>query len=196
MSTSSIRQPAVLARSTISSGQPKRRSAMPSARRSVRCAARIGPRCAAVRPCAAATRTPAPGWPGGRCERGRRGEVGRRAPRTRSASPASTGPATRSSCRGSIEASASMKQTTSERAAVRPAKQAAPRAALRLVDDGRAVGERHRGGSVRRAVVDHDRAHPAGMRPSTHGSASASSSTRKDHVHHASHRRRDGRAER
>ena len=126
--TSSMRQPAAAARSTISSGQPKRRSRRSRPSRASRRAARIGPRsdsrCPVRRRSSSASRRlAARAWIGQAAV-----VVGRRAPRTRSADPARTGPATAGRSRGSREPSPSMKQTTPSggSAASSPAQQAAP----------------------------------------------------------------------
>ena len=132
--TSSIRQPASAARSTISSGQPKRRSRSPRASSGSRRAARIGPMSVSAPGAAADHQRQRPvGEP--RVQRPGAAARRRRAPRTRSARAGADRVGDRGQLGGSSEPSQSMKQTTSAVAAVRPAKQAAPKPAPRLGDD-------------------------------------------------------------
>ena len=121
-----IRQPAPAAVRTISSGHPDRRSLRPSSSRSTRRAARIGPRSVRTAPVRRPT-APANHQFAIRACGGQAPGSARRAPRTRSASPSTTGPATDGRCLGSIDASQSMKHTTSDSARCSPAKQAAPK---------------------------------------------------------------------
>ena len=122
-----MRQPARDARRTISSGQPNRRSSTPrpeqveSSHRAHRSeVGEIGRACGGEAP-----------RRGSDSRRGR--AIGhepldaRRAPITRSASPASTGAATATRSAPSNEPSQSMKHTTSSVAASRPVQQAAPK---------------------------------------------------------------------
>ena len=124
--TSWILHPATAARSTISRGQPKRRSAIPSSSSALLLAARIGPRSVSGAPLRrrssrASTRLAT------RACAGHAPRWAMRAPRTRSAAPSRTGAQTRGRSRGCSDASPSMKHTTSVRAARRPAQHAAPK---------------------------------------------------------------------
>ena len=148
--TSSIAQPAAAARSTISSGQPKRRSSMPRPSSSSRRAARIGPRSrsgtpARRRSCRASTPLASRA-----CAARRRVRWRRRRARGRP-SPPTTGPATRGSSPGSSD-----------------------RVAVHEADDvvrWRARARRSRRRRTRAGLLDHPGAEPRGRcRPSRRSS--------------------------
>ena len=165
------------ARTTISSGQPKRRSAMPSVEQVARRAARIGPRSRRRRPvrrrssgararlASAGVQRPAPAArrPGAEDEVGRAGH---------------TGSATARQLGRVEEPSASMKQTTSAVAAQQPGEARGAEPAPRARHDARAE---RRGDLARCRRSSRCRRRSRGSRrgmPAEHpGSASASSST-------------------
>jgi hypothetical protein len=93
--TSRTRHLAAAARSTISSGHPNRRSAIPSWSSGTRRAARIGPRSRSDRPVRRRTSAATIRLATRACQGQARRLVGSREPSTRSASPSATGDATR-----------------------------------------------------------------------------------------------------
>lgn len=174
--TSVTRHPASIARSTISKGQPDRRSCTPRLKRSSRPAARMGPMSASLCPVRRHTSIDRQRFASRACS-GHAPFFGRRAPSTRSAVAACRGRTMLGSARGSSDPSQSIKQTMSDADVVRPRQQAAPNP--------------RRGSTTTCALSDLAICcepsvdplsttigwKPSGMRDSTHGNDSASSST-------------------
>jgi hypothetical protein len=125
-STSTIRQPRLAARTTISSGQPNRRSTSPRPSSASRLAALIGPMSRTRTWWRARKAAPNARFAMRACA-GHAPAVARLRPITRSAWPSRTGPATLGRSAPAREPSQSMKHTTSDCAARRPVKHAAPK---------------------------------------------------------------------
>ena len=176
------------ARNTISSGQPERRSVM------LQIEQRLAPdgshRTEIVEPQTSFVDEPraAEHRFASRACGGHAPRRAMRLPITRSASPCSTYAVTSGSASGSSDASQSMKQTMSSVAACSPAQQAEPKPLRGSSIDDRAVRRSEFGRPIGRPVVDDDRPVPAGIRPSTHGTAAASFERRQDHVRHSGDR--------